>query len=246
MTDDKDKPQTQAEYRAVADSVELPSWMDHPEADLPVYPIVEGDGVFLAVGYDGSFESIEQAYDFISENLNGTPDLSAVEGDGLLVTPEGRGLISFTPDDRLRLQRYTYWEFRQLHAQYTADPDDFYTAYHWLASHPAFYYRTEDHLNRWEQEDGLREVTTTVVKDDDGNVRVLLETGMNTNERRIGTERYADYRLAAWGSSMEDAYVNLASAVNEHVTPEGIDRGQDGTRPPWLERVIESLGADES
>lgn len=241
MSEIASEPQSEEEYTAIADSVTLPAWMDFPTEEKDVYVLRQDGNAFVLDGRDEPFTSIEEAYDFVEAELNATIDLSEVSKPGeLVVTDNHRLLISFTPTDSLRMQRFGYWSFLQLNEKYEENPEDFYTAYYWLQSHPAFYYRHENNLNRWIQDDGLGAMNSSVMSEG-GEVHILLEHGANTDEKRVGNNRYADYRLDSWGDTFEQAYVRLAQLVHINFDINGVDRELEGDKPQWLVDAIDRL-----
>ena len=241
-----EEPTSEAEYVAVTESVTLPVWMNHPEPVKSVYAITESGGSYFIKGKLDAFASLEVAYDYVKEELHGDCDLSEIEGGDFFITSSNRLLLSFTDADQLRLQKYGYWCFLELDKKYQENPEDFYLAYHWLDSHPAFYYRYENNLNRWEQGRGLQEVTQNVIKGDDGEIAIVLEHGANSNKDRVGTSRYADFRLDVTASTFEEAYIKLAAAVNANFTSDGIDREIKGETPEWAKAIVSEIGEGNS
>lgn len=234
---ESEEPLSEEDYITVTDKVVLPSWMDFPDDEKPIYVIDKTEEGFVTEGQ--VFDSLEKAYDYVDKELDGTPDMTGIPNiKELEFTENNRLLVAFLPSDRLRLIKFTYWEFLQLNEKYQNDPENFVLAYHWLTAHPAFYYRTAKHRNWWVQELGVDEVTPTVYIDKDGKTVVALDHGTKVSEQRIGSDRYLDYRLESRAPTFEEAYIKLAKAVNTHFTIEGEDRGLEGIVPKWLENVI--------
>jgi hypothetical protein len=235
MPDYINEPQSEEEYEAVTKGIVLPEWMDYPEEEKTIYTLVQDGDTFLITETGERFDDVESAYDYISKDLDGDPDLSAIK-PRLLFTEKRRLLLSFTSEDHRRLDRYNYWSFLQRNEEYLANQDDWFNAYHWLVNHPAFYHRIKGDLNRWISDDGLAGLSQSIYKRDDGEIVVLLEHGAWGDADKTG-QAYHDYRIEVSASTIEDAYVALAKRVHENFAEDGIDYGKEGVKPKWYAEV---------
>jgi hypothetical protein len=239
-----DEPKTEEEYEEVIASVDLPGWMDYPKEKKNVYEIVTEGERFKIVETGDSFTTFEEAYDFIDDALGGDqifPTVSEELRFGKNDTDRRvRGFISFTFDDRERMDKYSYWVFLQLNEQYEKDPEDWVTAHRWLQHHPAFYHRYELDMNDWATDSGLDDIYQYVSRDDQGGALVTLEHGTWNDKGRTG-QRYVDPRLAVTADTFEEAFVLLAKRVRKNFSTDGVDYGKREDLPKWYEELEERL-----
>lgn len=171
-----------------------------------------------------------------------------------------RLLFPSTDRDRLALLEDSYESSLRAAIRYQANPTDFYSAYHFVDTHPAFWInkRLESDPWLWETQGHCNRVYQYVSRDEDGRVFVALETGAHL--RPEGEEQhfvpysghYHDYRLDAYGSTFEEAILELAALVAKFFYPDGSERPEvEHEKPEWVleleERVAEvkKLQAEE-
>ena len=243
-----DEPKTTEEYEQIVDSVDLPGWMDYPEEKKKVYEIVTEGELFKIVETGDFFPTFEEAYDFIDDALGGDqifPTVSDELKSGKDDTDRRvRGFLSFTFDDRERIDKYSYWVFLQINEQYEKDREDWVTAYRWLKNHPAFYHRYESNMNDWATDDGLDDIYQNVGRDDQGGALVKLEHGTWEGKGRTG-QRSVDFRLSVTASSFEEAFVLLAKRVRKNFSTDGVDYGKQEDLPVWYEELVARLRDEE-
>ena len=106
--------------------------------------------------------------------------------------------------------------------EYLANPDDWASAYHFIASHPIFWKRREyaDGTWEWKRDHGHDGFWISVSRGDEGGV--LLEHGPS----RAPDYKmfYHDHNMDVWAPTFEEAYVKYAKNVHEKYTLDGYER----------------------
>lgn len=244
MTDHEMPPHSDEYEQTLARGENLPAFMDFPDS-TPVYTIEDDGTNFFIHGLEEKFSTATEAYDHVTFTLKGDVVFKNMEragkvlGGTIFSPSDRRMLISHTDDDVLRMAKHDYGSFLNLNDKYQANPSDWFTAFYWLNSHPAFYHRPT-YSNRWIQDDGLDGCRVEPWKDDNGEIFVTIEHGAWGDEHRVG-RRYHDYRLDVYAKTHEEAYVELASKVNMHFNIEGTDRGIKEEPPPYLAEAYKRL-----
>lgn len=246
MTVDHITDSTDPEVQAAL-AVDLPEWVTARLAPAPAaYTIraekLDGSLVTLVNGLpDQVFRSPAEAYDhihaldrdadvFFDDSIN-TPEYGELCGGLFFCTGDTdyqslgvRGLVSSTHEDHLFLLKYAYLQ-TQKHAQsYQEDPEDWYNAYQFVNSHPAFWTfdpKRGEHMG-WDTEGAKTHLWSHVERDETGQNTVMLELGGHVLPECAYT--YRDDRLDVYAHNFEDAYVKLARLVDNYFNPDGSEK----------------------
>lgn len=240
--------ETHEEYEAgkqfILDNVQMPEFFTFPER-TPVYDVnveVAAGGVHIITVVDadgnpvgGTFASLEAGYDYVKNELQGdvqfTGDVEEAfgkENTMLMTVPSvhngrtyTRMLISHTDRDSEYLQKNDYLGFLRTNLEYEKNPNDFYTAWLWLDSHPAFWFRDKKDSTDWVTR-SISKVEVMLTKDDNGNTVVMLEHGAAVKPERV--MHYHDLRLDVYAATYEEAIVKLAALVNKFFNYDGSEK----------------------
>lgn len=206
----------------------------NPEKDIHVI-FWKKDLGFTSPNIFGFFEDIEEIYDHIEKTLNSDAEFDKSTLDSGQIRDAFLGYTltkkSESGGHRMLLGPFNYEDsrltgyinFLQLAKRYIAEPDNVVLAYEFIQYHPAFWYRYRDgHKNDWSTEDGHKSVWVYPTFNKEGNLVVMLEHGSTVSPEY--KEHYHDFRLDVWGTSFEDAYVQLAKLVHKFFYLDGSER----------------------
>lgn len=250
-------------------SVSLPTWLVEalPELSAP-YRVAMGDGGGLVAtspeGVVQEFPDLKSMHQALrDEDLDIADDVYEAHGcsrSGLGLSypssPSGfRTMVSARTDaGRMRHLMTGYEAWLEQEAKYVKDPTNFYEAYHFVDSHPAFW--TRPHAERmpfhWDMTGYMCKVRQYLGKTADGAVYVSLEAGGHVPEAsnpEWGTysSHYADYRLEVTGDTFEQAVVALAANVYKFFDSAGVDRPDvEFEEPEWLKTTLARIAGVEA
>ena len=150
-------------------------------------------------------------------------------------------LLSYSDQDRFNSLKSSLQIAIENEELYLENPTDFFTAYHYIDTHPAFwtvmgelpswYWATEGHCQR---------ISHWVYKDDEnGQLKICLETGSHVNKItdsvKIYQEHYHDYRLDVCADTFEQAFIKLAALLYKFFDNQGIERAEvEHQKPMWV------------
>jgi len=223
----------------------LPEWLkkELPEPQLPsVISWTEEDGyiVFDEIHEEtDNFETLEEAYDFTENYLKtevifdeSIPELNEENNNNfsrmLFGTPDDRGnsRLLFSSPDKQKIEdlEEVYENFLNLAEKYYNNKNDFMTAYDFVDTHPAFWVKLlkdKEKTFLWETESHCIKIWSMPIKNDD-NMFWALETGMHIDPDYV--EHYHDWRIDASGSTIEEAYINLAANIDKYYNLDGTEK----------------------
>jgi hypothetical protein len=213
--------------------------MADPTGELPfIVKVIDDKGQPFG---DEFYPNLTSAYDYVVNSkaecvFKGEYALAGIEKDvehGMI--QEGtRLLISFTDDDRISLAKSNYLHFLFKTERYRTNPNDFYTAYSWVRSHPAFWYRNRADSSYWETgKDGF---WLDISKTKSGDLVYMLEGGAAVEPER--TSHYHDMRLDVYAPSFEEAYIQFAALVDKFFNVDGSKRENVSYEPSELEKTL--------
>lgn len=225
----------------IIDTAPLPDFYTFDEP-TPVYSLdiqSLGEGKFQFVIFDErknqvgeSYSTIKDAYYHIQDELKGnvvfTGDVKDFTGEEnpTFISSEIDGkedffemFISHTDADSIYLAKSRYLSWLEVAVEYEKKPGDFALAYHFAKGHPAFWTRYHKDSNDWNTG---RELYTEVYQDEDGKVTVGFEDGQAVPPERV--MHYHDLRLDSWGSTFEEAYIDLANKIYTYFEVDGSER----------------------
>lgn len=225
----------------IIDTAPLPDFYTFDEP-TPVYSLdIQSldEGKFQFVIFDADknqlgevYSSIKEAYYYILKTLNGdvvfTGDVKAFTGEDnpLFISSPVDGeedfsemFISHTDADSIYFAKSNYLGWLELAVEYEKDPGNFVLAYHYAKGHPAFWTRNGKDSNDWVTD---RDLYTIVHQGEKGEVTVGFEDGQAVPPERV--MHYHDIRLDSWGSTFEEAYIDLANKIYTYFEVDGTER----------------------
>lgn len=240
-------------YQIIGTKINLPSWMDFPIPQSPIFTIRQEAENFVIVETGEKFDNLVTAYDHVKDTLKGDVvfdnitqgNLEQIGGSIFMPIEDGisaRMLISHTDLDTIMLTKYRYYDFLKLDQRYHENVEDWVVAYSWLQSHPAFYHRQEEYKNDWITDNGLKGMWVDVYRDRKGNPVVGFEHGEWLEDDRTGVACH-NYKLDSYGSTFEEAYIALAKKVDTHFDVEGNSKNVDVEPPEYLKVAYDRLEA---
>ena len=230
-----DKSVIEADLLVGNDRTLYPDFLTLPEPSKTIYDILAFEDKFVVGDLKQIFDLPSEAYDYIQEELQGTPrftgkDLnSAGENMGGMFFEKGtnRLLISFTADDNYRLLKSQYREFLKLNKRYQANKKDWVLAYQWVENHPAFYHKYPNDSEHWVIDQGWASCWQSVSRHK-GQPYVLLEHGSwldqtddEGNIVNIKTVASHDIDLDTSAKTYEKAVIKFAKRVNKNYDERG-------------------------
>jgi hypothetical protein len=259
------------------DLPELPGWLQEilPPLKKPQVLDVDQSTKQLTLTYDGetrAFNSLEEAhkashatghdleirdavFDFLSKDDKKLRMLSYPTPDNKFVV----AVMERTDKDRKARLQANYQDFLKRLENYKENPDIFYNAWHFVDSHPAFWFAYDfaNHPWSWEQSGYMSRLSQSVSHREDnapvgkhGSVCISLTAGgtVRTDEKNNPTYKnnYADWRLEVSGTTFEEAVINLAKRVAICFNDDGTDNPEadellDGYKPEWVIELEERL-----
>ena len=238
-------------------TIKLPDWLleNIPETQEPAILSLREDK--LVVTYPDNTETIHntlkevqhQTHKIKSTDIKITPEVYWRFGEG-----KEQGLLSFKSSEHFYGMLFSYSDqdrFDRLKDSlqvaldneklYLENPTDFFAAYHFIDTHPAFWtVQGELPSWHWSTEGHCQKVSHWVYKDeDDGRLRICLETGSHVNKAsdsvKIYQEHYHDYRLDVYADSFEQAFIQLAELLYKFFDNHGIERPDvEHLKPQWV------------
>lgn len=162
--------------------------------------------------------------------LESSPEVQRVVGQTVFFENHGEDeAITFgRVEDRI-LEINQFYAFLRLAKRWMATPDDVVLAYSFIQYHPAFWYQHVFHTNKtaWISDNGMKPLWISPAYDE-GSLVVMMEIGSAIPPER--TKHYREHRLDVWGSSFEDAYIQLAKKVHTFYHLDGSER-KDAAKP---------------
>lgn len=197
-------------------------------------------------GEEKVFDIIDDAYDYIKKDLQLDVEfdksLPEYKDYGLLTgkrTKSGiRALISFTDDSRLKKLEREYEYFLKIAKEYEDNPNSFEICYKFVNMHPAFWNRPSEN-NPWQWEtyghcaghEGR--LSLEAFFHEDGTYVWKIETGEHIYPEY--NKRYYDYRLDAYGNTVEEAFIDLARLINKFFNVDGTQKEDvPHIKPKWV------------
>ncbi len=212
------------------DQTIYPKFLTLPEPSKIIYDILPFEDKFVVNDLKQLFDVPSEAYDYIQEDLGGTPrfhgkDLNSTgENMGGMFFEKGtnRLLISFTRDDNYRLLKSQYREFLKLNKRYQSNKKDWVLAYQWVQNHPAFYHQYPNDYEHWVIDQGWESCWQSVYRKK-GKPLVLLEHGSwldqtdeNDQVLNVKTISSHDIDLDSSATTYEKAVIKFAKRVNKY------------------------------
>lgn len=234
-------------FEDLADTIQLPSFYTFAEPRPDYDGVIAGvDGGFTVevVAPDGSivpgspFASLTAAYDTV-RNLganiifSGDKAAAGITRDSF-ITENSRLLLISSDSRKVKNAKYNFLLFLFATEEYYAKRDDFFTAYNWVLSHPAFWSvgRTSPHY--WNTNYGS--ASLEIIRNDKDELVYMLEAGAAVEPERV--MHYHDLRLDVYAPSFEDAYVQLADLVDKFFHVDGSERENVDYVPSDLEILL--------
>ena len=224
----------------------FPSKMTFDEPEIPTR-ISYSNGFFYVEGIRGMFKTLEQAYDHVrsakncgavfDESVRELPDIEGgfLDEDGITMNlPNGMQRIFFGPTDNTNLDAAKYRQYLMTAKEWLTNQDDWLMAYSFIEDHPIFWHRSrpEEFPNQWNTSEGHNGMWVAPARNDKGEVVVMLEHGRSKEPAH--QYHYHDPRLDVWGSSFEDAYIQMAKKIHKYFTVDGDERENvDYTPQQW-------------
>lgn len=229
--------------------------------DVPknVRVIEYSDGTYYAKDFGGKYELFKEIYADIREaGLEADFGQSALESPQVSSTFGGMVFLKAEPGsygsqcligpvDHKQLEYYGYYSFLRTAKEFILNPDNVVNAWHFINTHPAFWYRyQENRPNSWATEDGHHSVWVYPTYNKDGIV-VMMEHGGTVAPHYLN--HYHDFRLDVWGTSFEDAYIQLAKKTHKFFNLDGSERENVDYKKSQieldLEKAVENLEKHE-
>lgn len=167
----------------------------------------------------------ELGYDiYLTSELEESPEVDFIAGQmAFLTVNHGDGEMVFGKSEGRELEINNYYGFLRTAKSWMQHQDDVVLAYSFLQYHPAFWYRYT-HANgsqSWVTDDGMKSLWTNPAYHE-GKLVVMLELGSAIPPQRVN--HYREHRLDVWGTSFEDAYIQLAKKVHKFYSLDGEER----------------------
>lgn len=242
---------------ALSSTVDLPSFytFDEPTSEYAavvsktdygfIVDVTDENGEVIA---GSPFTSLSEAYDTVNQDLQGnivfSGDLKAAGVDSSFFITEGnRLLLTVTDSERIRNAKNSYLMFLFQTEEYYKNRNDFFTGFHWVQNHPAFWYVSRKDSHYWNT--SYAGFLFELSRDSEGKISYMLEAGAAVPPERI--MHYHDTRLDVYASSFEEAYVKLAALVDKFFHVDGSEReGVEYERSELEILLVERLAAAES
>lgn len=245
---------------------ELPAWLQEllPPPSTPQLLAVTENNKLELIQPDGStevFETLEEAYNASREkgpDLNIAPEVAKREGaeDTPFLSFPSKDkrfhtmVFGYTDQERWDSLKRGYAEFLKIAEAYSANPEDFVTAWNFVDRHPAFWVATDlkEHPFYWEQEGHTNKLRLSVYRNE-GRTQIELETGSHVPPKYDA--HYGDWRLEVAGATYEEAIIELAKRVALTHNLDGTDNplaDEIFDKPEWvkeLEERLDEYGQDE-
>ena len=162
-------------------------------------------------------------------------------------------LLSYTDAKRRKALEQSYGYFLKTLGRYEENSEDFYAAWSFVDSHPAFWtaHELKKHPWHWETSGYCSKIHQHVSKGKHG-VTVSLSGGGHVDhetapDRGAYSEHYGDWRLEAHGGTFEEAMVDFAHRVWLSFDSEGNSLSEESFPyevPEWI-RDLRSAHDDE-
>ena len=228
---------------AILRDMGLPKWLeDQVPEPLPCIYISYENGRYFVSNNWSSVDYIVDAYNYALRMQNEYQVLfdPSVDGNGgtlekdhfIATTTRNTQLVlpALSTEDNLFWLKKSYYTWLIEYAmQYEENPDDFFTAYTWLAHHPLFWTKRKTEKSYdWITDKGLQELVVNVHLDTEKKpVFVLGHGGHHQRGFRTDSEYtkcYYDYRLAVSEEGYEQGIVALAKRVHAVYDLDGYER----------------------
>lgn len=225
---------------------------DKPETTVR---ISYSNGFYYVEDTRGMFNTLDEAYSYVQSLENcgsifdqSILDLPGVESglfgdDGITVKlPNGCVRLLFGPTDNTNLYASEYRQYLMLAKNWFKNQDNWLAAYHFIGSHPIFWHRTrpDKYPNEWVTDGGHTGMWVYPTQNDKGEQVVMLEHGQSVEPTH--QHHYHDPRLDVWGTSFEDAYIQMAKLIHKYFTVDGDERKNvDYTPQPWEVELAERI-----
>lgn len=240
--------------------VNLPEWFleELPEIQEPAL-LMYKDNQYFAVSPSKekiAFSIIDEAYDHIKKSwkLEVDFDESLPEHKkgrtriyGSRTTIGTRLFISSTDSHKIKKFEKDYEYFLNIAEQYKNNPNDFRIVYQFVDTHPAFWSRaSKEHPWNWDTYGhcdghiGKLSLSPIFNKDEEETYDWIIETGPHVEPDY--NERYHDYRLDSHGSTVEEAFINLAMLINKFFNLDGTEKENvEHKKPDWIVEIEKRL-----
>lgn len=251
----------------------LPEWLieELPEVQPAAVISMAGEKIRLTTpdGEVTDFDTLQEVHDatrqiqFTIEDEVYTAHGEEPQGFGLFFSVSkhfSSALMSLTDADRLRMLESAYEHSLRNHIRYQADPS-FYNSYHFVSTHPAFWYRHASHAEQfpWDWETGgycdkVSQYVMRVDKEEDNpeafpqGYVIALEAGSHVAtedphfKRPSYTSHYHDYRLDVYELTFEAAFIELARLVDKFFYIDGTEKPDvDHVKPSWIVELEERV-----
>lgn len=241
----------------VIEHVELPEFFTTEEPSH-IYTIRRAEGLVFQLFNDNN-ELIRESTDIVEiyhsvsskmgdvvfegtyDDISGIKTMGKIQPTLFVENPgkhTGTMLISHTSEDSLYLDKDHYLEFLKTAETYLTDPEDFLTAWYFLASHPYAWYRYDaDKEHSWLKHELTSKIWVAPTKNDDGELVFMMEAGAAVPPER--TSHYHDLRLDVYADSYESGIVQLAALVHKFYYLDGSERKDVEYEKSELELTLE-------
>lgn len=238
----------------------LPEWLlnELPEPQEPATIEFKNDK-YVAISpaqEEIDFKTVDEAYDHAQKEwkLEVVFDTSLPEHTGEFnnsmiwgkKTKNGvRGLFSSSDEGNFKDLEEDYEEFLKLAEEYNNNPNDFKTVYRFVDTHPAFWNRPNINLPWYWMTEGHcalhnGKLTIEPLFKEDGSYAWVIETGAHVEPEY--TDRYHDYKLDSYGSTVEEAYIKLAENIAKFYNVDGTAKKDvPHVKPQWILDVEKSM-----
>lgn len=219
-------------------NIQLPEWLENELPDVKTHGSLSYvDGKYIATSPENDkaeFQTLEEAFDhmqnvFKSETTFNENLPEYEEAMGMFFTSKKvinnsvRALLSITDTERKATLEETFKSFLNLASKYENNPDEFMTAYYFVDSHPAFWTRNKNEKTwYWNTSGHCNRMHVSPFKDHDDNMFWEIETGSHVEPKY--KEHYHSPKLDSYGSTIEEAYLELASLVFKFYNNDGTAR----------------------
>ena len=178
---------------------------------------------------DGRWDTLKQVVDALEvskmeaifdESINGAPDVDMNMGSMVFLTSGG---IVFGASETKVLAYNNFYAFLRTAKSWLQHQDDVVLAFSFIENHPIFWHRNapETRPFDWVTNGGTKPLWINPAYNKDGLV-VMMEIGSTIPPLR--QKFYREHRMDVWGSSFEDAYLQIAKKIHSFYSLDGDPR----------------------
>lgn len=187
-------------------------------------------GLYSSAALDATWGKLSEAvsamenagFDSVfDESINDAPDVDMNMGSMVFLTSGG---IVFSGSEDKIIAYNNFYGFLRTAKSWLAHQDDVVLAYAFIEHHPIFWHRN-DAVNRpydWTTDHGVKPLWIHPTYNKDNKVVVMMEIGSTIPPLR--EKFYREHQMDVWGSSFDDAYIQLAKKIHSFYYLDGSPR----------------------